>query len=604
MVILHTHFKIFILLICGWMYASHAVSVKANVSQDIVGVSQPFYLNITISSEDDVDIETPVLPDISPFIVQGSDQSTSIAYSFSMPGGQTKSIKNTISHTLVSDEEGQWTISPISVKVDGKIYKTEELQVEVSKQAPSLPPPSSIFNHPLLPKIFQDEETFPFSTPKILEKDEFILKPDKNERTVYLGQGMPVQWFLYKKSRHSFAVNIQPHENMQPEHFWTEKVNDPSAAQFTETEIINDHEYFRALAASYIFFPLKEGELKINPLKLTVTTVFSGFFARKRPNILTSSPISVKVLPLPQQGRGQFTGAVGRFFIFPKIDRKQILRNDILSYKIRFEGNGNIRTIQLPPWPEDSDFKVYDVLESEEFSPEKSYKEYEVLLSAKKSGLLKTPRLNWTTFDPDLKSYVNHELEPIEIRVQEENSVQGEEQKFFDSTNKDSFHTSEKEEDILSPLPEDISIYGKYKYLFWSVIYTLLGIMIFWRHKSFFIRKKKVSWTFILNQTFDQAQKSLTEGQYRKVGTLLLNLMDQVWLKVTGTGGRELEKLLKKCPPSLRKDLGEEVTTLVKQLEDLSFAERPESSDPWSHEKVEKLMKKSKITIEKILRYS
>ena len=603
MVIFHTYFKIVVLLFCGWVYASYAVSVTANVSQKVVGVSQPFALTVTISSEEDVDIETPVLPeDMSPFIIQGTHQSTNIMHSFSMPGGQTRTIENRITYTLVSDDEGEWTIGSISVKVDDKVYKTKEIKVEVSKQAPALPP-NSIFNHPLLPKIFQEEESFPFSMPKILGKEEFLLKPDKNERTVYLGQGIPIQWFLYKKSRHSFDVNIQPHENMQPEHFWTEKVNDPSVAQFTETETINGQEYFRALAASYIFFPLKEGQLKIDPLKLTVTTPFSGFFARRRPSILESPPISIKVLPLPQQGRGQFTGAVGRFFIFPKVDRKQILRDDILSYKIRFEGDGNIRMIQLPPWPEDSDFKVYDVLESGEFSPEKSYKEYEVLLSAKKSGLLKTPRLNWTTFDPDLKSYVNHGLEPIEIRVQAEDSVQGEEQKFFDSNSKE-FPPELQKEDILSPLPEEASIYNRYKHLFWGFIYTLLAMMIIWKHKNFFIRKKKISWAFIVNQTLDQVQKAMEEGQYRKVGTLLLNLMDQVWLKVTGTGGRELEKLLEKCPPSLRKDLGLEVKSLVADLEDLSFAERPESSDPWSQEKVEQLIKKCRVTVEKILRYS
>ena len=604
MVIFHTHFKILALMLCGWVYASHAVSIKANVSQKVVGVSQPFDLTITISSEEDVDIETPILPeDMSPFVIQGTDQSTNIIHFFSMPGGQTRTIESRISYTLVSDKEGQWTIGPISIKVDGKVYKTKEIQMEVSEQAPPSLPPSSLFNHPLLPKMFQDEENFPFSIPKISGKDEFLLKPDKNVREVYLGQGIPVQWFLYKKSQHSFAVNIQPHENMQPEHFWTEKVNDPSVAQFTETEKINGQEYFRALAASYIFFPLKEGELEINSLQLTVTTPFSNFFARKRPTILVSSPISVKVLLLPQQGRGQFTGAVGRFFIFPKVDRKQILRDDILSYKIRFEGNGNIRMIQLPPWPEDSDFKVYDILESGEFSPEKSYKEYEVLLSAKKSGLLKTPQLNWTTFDPDLKSYVNHELEAIEIRVQEEDSVKGEEQKFFDSNNK-KLAPELKKEDILSPLPEVTSTYNKYKYLFWGFIYTVLAMMIFWKHRSFFIRKKKVSWTIILNQTFDQAQKVVAEGQYRRAGILLLNLIDQVWLKATGTGGRELEKLLEKCPPSLRKDLGLEVKSVVADLEDLSFSKRPAENDPWNQEKVEKLMKRCRDTIEKILRYS
>ena len=607
--VIFTHFKILILLLCGWVYASHAVSVKSSVSSTIVGVGQPFDLTISISSSEDVDIESPVLPkDMSPFVIQGRSQSTNIVHSFSMPGGQTKTIEKRISYTLTSDKEGQWTIGPIAVKVEGKVYKTKKITVEVSDQAPpSPPPPSSLFNHPLLPKIFQDEdESFPFSFRKnpLLEKDEFLLKPDKNTKVVYLGQGMPVHWFLYKKGQNSFAVNIQPHENMQPEHFWTEKIKDPLTAQFTETAKIDGQEYFRALAASYVFFPLKEGNLKIDPLKLTVTTTFSSFFSRKRPTVLASPPVFVKVLPLPQQGRGQFTGAVGRFFVFSKTDRKQILKDDILSYKIRFEGDGNIRTIQLPPWPEHSDFKIYDILESGEFSPEKSYKEYEILLSAKKSGQLKTPRLNWTTFDPDLKSYVNHELEPIEVKVQEADSVKGEEQKFFKPSAPTHQTLNPEQMDVLSPLSEKVSVYSKYKYLFWSFIYALLAVMIFWRHRSFFLRKKKIKWTLILNQTFDQAQKALAEGQYRKTGTLLLNVMDQVWLKAMGAGGQEMDKLLKKCPPSLRKDLGLEVKNLTADLEDLSFAERPESRDPWNQEKVEQLIQRCKTTCEKILRYS
>lgn len=598
----YTHF-ILSLLLCGWMCAANALSVRADVSSHIVGIGQSFNLIITISSEEDVDIENPVLPeDMFPFVVQSTSQSSQSIYSFSMPGGQTKTIEKKISYTLTSEKEGKWTIGPVSIEVDGKVYQTRKIEVEVSKKAPL--PPSSIFKHPLLPKVFPDEEDsffFPSLRRQLDLKNEFLLRPDKNAQEVYLGQGMPVQWFLYKKSRHSFAVNIQPHENIQPEHFWTEKVKDPSTAQFTSTEQIENQEYFRALAASYIFFPLKEGDLKINPLKLTVSMAPVGFFSESRRVILESSPVSVKVLPLPQRGRGQFTGAVGRFFMFSEVDRKEILKDDILSYKIRFEGAGNIRMIQLPSWPEDSNFKVYDILESGEFSPEKSYKEYEVLLSSKKSGSLKTPLLNWTTFDPELKSYVNHELKPIEIEVKGDTLVKGEEQKFFDSTKKE-FIPEKK--DFLSPLPETPSLYGKYKYLFWGLIYAVLIGMIFWKQRNFFIRKRKVSWTVIVNQTFDQAQKANQAGEYRRVGTILLNLLDQVWMKTAGTGGRELNSLIEKCPPSLRKDLGLEVKSIVVDLEDLSFSKRTTEKDPWNQKKVEELMKRGRITIEKILRYS
>ena len=226
--------------------------------------------------------------------------------------------------------------------------------------------------------------------------------------------------------------------------------------------------------------------------------------------------------------------------------------------------------------------------------------------SAKKSGWLKTPLLNWTTFDPDLKSYVNHELEPIKIKVQEKSTVKEEEQKFFDSPNTgktQQMPTSEKKEE-LSPLPDNVSLYKKHKYLFWSFIYTLLALMIFWKHRIFFIRKKKLNWSSLLNQAFSQAQQDLDEGQYRKAGTLLLNLMDQVWLKTMGTGGREMDKLLEKCPPSLRKELGLEIKKLKTDLEDLSFSKRPESHNPWNPDKVEKLMKRCRITIESIIRYS
>ena len=97
--------------------------------------------------------------------------------------------------------------------------------------------------------------------------------------------------------------------------------------------------------------------------------------------------------------------------------QKNISKNDILSYKIHFKGTGNIQNIQLPKWPEDENFKVYDILESQKFSVQESYKTYEVLLLAKKSGVLPTPTLQWTTFDPDLESYVNHELSSEIINV-------------------------------------------------------------------------------------------------------------------------------------------------------------------------------------------
>ena len=59
-----------------------------------------------------------------------------------------------------------------------------------------------------------------------------------------------------------------------------------------------------------------------------------------------------------------------------------------------------------------------------------------------------------------------------------------------------------------------------------------------------------------------------------------------------------LEKKLENLSPSFFS------ADLTADLEDLSFAERPEACDPWNQEKVEQLIQRCKTTCEKILRYS
>ena len=109
----HFSSKILVLFFCGWIGSAYSISVQGSVSANIVGVGQPFDLNITISSEEEVDIKTPALPkDMSPFVLQGQSQSSRAEYSFSTSGGAVKTLKKTLSYTLVSDKEGRWTLDP------------------------------------------------------------------------------------------------------------------------------------------------------------------------------------------------------------------------------------------------------------------------------------------------------------------------------------------------------------------------------------------------------------------------------------------------------------------------------------------------------------
>jgi hypothetical protein len=69
-------------------------------------------------------------------------------------------------------------------------------------------------------------------------------------------------------------------------------------------------------------------------------------------------------------------------------------------------------------------------------------------------------------------------------------------------------------------------------------------------------------------------RQSLKQNDFRGVGVGGMNCLYSVLGEVSGQGGanQELEKLLQKSPPSVRRDLSEDLETLLQYFETLSFA--------------------------------
>ena len=381
---------------------------------------------------------------------------------------------------------------------------------------------------------------------------------------------------------------------MQPENFWTEALDSPQNLSFTETEKIGSKEYLKSLISSHIFFPLKTGKLTIDPLKVELqTTNRNLFFSLDIDRIkLESKPLKITVLPLPTQGRGQFTGAVGSFIISAKKISKETKQNDFLSYKVRFVGKGLVQNIKLPPWPKNSDFKVYDVLESQNFSSKESWKEFEVLLSAKKTGRLRTPNFYWTTFDPSLKSYVTQHIESQTIKVNAHSALK--------KATKESYlgDPLKQKENKIQKVDTQISFYKKYKTLIWMILYFVFIALFFYKNKFRSSSKRN------LKKIYQKSYQLCQRKKYREVGTLLLNLLDQVWLEVSGSGGREINKLLEKCPPSIRHEFGVRIQSLARDLEDLSFAPNDVAyQERWNELKVNNQIKNCEELIEKLINF-
>ena len=600
--------KIFIVLFFSCL--AHAVSVSVRVSKDHVRPQERFSLILTILSEKQVLVENLNLPeDLAPIEVEDFHQSTQFQSFFSSPGlspgGRRSEVKTLFNWDLSSQKEGRWKINPIDLVVDGKAHLTKPLFVTVSKKAPSTKPPSKRkpvpdpFDPPgsLFPDAFDLFKDSPFlqPPPDLSDKDLF-LRIKAPSRRVYLGEMMITEWNLYRKQGLPFALHIETLDFVQPEGFWIEKIKDQGRLHFDQTEKIKGEVYLKAVISSQALFPLKTGTLSIQPLEVKVQSqdhAFHFFSNRKKRGRrlmkLKSPPVSIEVIPLPKpKTKGFFTGAVGQFVIDSAHTPAGLSEGDLLSYKVRFEGQGNIRMIELPPWPKESDFTVYDVLESENFSVEKASREYEILLSAKKTGSLKIPKMIWTTFDPALKSYVSHELPEHLVQVKAGlGSAASKSQRFFKGPLK---ALRGQEPAVLNPEGAEpakessiktslLTFYKKYQWILWGFV---LFLSFLWMSQKIFFQKKK-NGARLVKKSLMKARAQKEKGNHREAGLILIHLMDEVLAGAAGTSGRDRDEILKQAPPSLRTQYGQEIRELTQRLEQISFAE--ESPDPEQIEK-------------------
>ena len=594
----------FVIVFCFFCGQVFSLNIHTKVSKNPVALNENFNLIIEIISKDSIDIEQPELPKtLSPFILRGTNTSTHITQSFSSPGGASQEVKKSFYYTLYCDQEGIWSLDPISISIDGRDYQTQKMSVEVSakvKPSPNKGSPSNpLFNQPFSMFDFFKEPQFPSMDES--SPDDLKLKIFAKTKKIFLGEMFPLHWFLYRKRNTPFSFVVEDIQALQPEGFWLEKLKQPSQLDFKQTEEIQGQSYLKALIMSYALFPLKTGVLNVDSLsvRLQVRSLRS-FFPRAEGRVLKSSPIKVQVSPLPQLGKGVFTGAVGQFLIQSELDQKDILKSDMLSYKIYFKGTGGVHNIELPSWPKDSDFEVYEVLESQKFSIKESVKTFEILLLAKKSGRLKTPAFVWTTFDPQLKSYVSHELAQHTVIV---NNVVSKahpiesSQKFFNQKKSDLSSKQDKK----NIWKEKFYVhYEKYQVLFFTLI-SIIFVILAWKFRRLFFKKRRKMLQKILLEGCQQAMVYKNRGQNRRAGVVLLQVIDQVWEALTGVRGRDVSVLLRKSPPSVRKEFGCKISNLIQKLEFLSFA--PTEADHLSDEEVERIIKECEFLVQEVLRY-
>lgn len=621
------NFLFFVLISFFPVFASAVplVSVQSSIDNDHVGVGQPFTFTVIVVTSENPQVDNPRPPDLAGFELMNSYDSTAISQKMiQTPQGmdyQTQRRRE-FHYQMRPMKQGRLSIGAFEVVVDGKAYHTQPLILEVSAepQEPARPQrgrgggngyglPPGWGNMPGLDEIDRAEEelfnqllqqrrqmqqpgpsgpSYPRGEPQLRTlpqnpNEAFFVQVEVDKTEVYEGEQVTVSWYIYTRGQMETLDRVKFPDLRG---FWKEIIEEVPTIQFSE-EIVNGVPYRKALLASHALFPIKAGTATIDEYKIKskVRTPSQMFgFGEAREYTKSSQRVSIKVKPLPTEGRpSNFSGAVGDFEIRASTDNPQVPANQPFSLKVRFEGMGNAKLIELPAiqWPEG--LEVYDTKsDSKFFKNGRSYKQFEVLVIPRKEGALEIPAISVSTFDPRTGKYVTKTTDPVHLQVVPGAANAGGESARLKGGDAPSAKASAKTPSWPNPVMGSEARLGFSvpipfaRPAFWFAFWLLMIAALYFKARTEFgWGRRQRDLRDVVNRRWKALEPSLKKGDYRRVGADMTNIFSLVLGEIAGQSGfttEEIGKVLEKLPPSLRREYGETIQKQFDFFQVLSFA--------------------------------
>lgn len=240
--------------------------------------------------------------------------------------------------------------------------------------------------------------------------DVFVMA-DVPKRSVFLGEGIVVRYYLYSKVPVSnLDIKKYPKLNNFLKRFLQE-------AERSERVSVDGQHFLRTQIYGAKLFAEKVGELKIDPLHLTATVMTSrgndpfgnfGFGRESKTKTISSETVKVDVRPLPEDGKtGVFTGLVGKHDFDFQVNSSRLIVNEPLEVKLTVTGGGALENMDAPKilqHPDLEEFESNGDLKIQDAHQATKVFEYTFLPKANLS--IPASTLTLTYFDPDLVKYV------------------------------------------------------------------------------------------------------------------------------------------------------------------------------------------------------
>ncbi|WP_204344692.1 BatD family protein [Psychroserpens algicola] len=330
------HITLLLIVLCsGTMFAQ--VKFEAKVSKEKLGINERLRIDFVMNQ--DGDNFSP--PDFSNFNVVGGPN-TSVSNSW-LNGKH--SYTKTYSYFLAPKKQGKFTIGQGSIEIDGEVYKSQAVTVQITKAVQRPNDPYNVEG---------------------VASENIHLVAEVSKSDPYLNEAITVVYKLYVSATTGVS-NWREVENPRYNDFWSQKIETKGLKIQNGTYKGEDYRY--VVLRKTVLYPQKTGKLEIEPLTLDITVevptarrdIFGGRHMAQINRTVSAGSRTINVKPLPEAGKpDDFTGAVGDFEFNVITSKSELNASESLQARVEVTGKGNLNLFQLPKLSLPSSLEVYE----------------------------------------------------------------------------------------------------------------------------------------------------------------------------------------------------------------------------------------------------
>ena len=376
-----------------------SVNFEALVSKKSLGLNEN--LRVDFKMNKDGDNFNP--PSFEGFrVVGGPNQSVSNMF---VNGKRT--FSKTYSYFLSPLEKGLITVGQATIEINGKIFKTLPVEVNVSESV----------------EISKDP-----NDPNYIVNENLHLVAEVSNPKPFLNEGISIVYKLYYSPQIN-VTNVGEIETPEFENFWSQNIKIPRLQ--IERGSYNGESYNYVTWKKTVLYPQKTGRLEILPLSLDVSvdvpTNRRDFFGNRIysqvSKKITAGRRVIKVSELPDNAPSSFNGAVGDFDIELTTTKTDLNASESLQATIKISGKGNLKLFSPPSIEAPSSLEKYDPEYTENVSTNLAGMNGNIsntyTLVPQFQGKYPISSVDFTFFNTSLKKYETLKTKEIIVNVLE-----------------------------------------------------------------------------------------------------------------------------------------------------------------------------------------